>query len=47
MLTMAGARNFRVYPVRKEAVDIATQVYDVTGKMPWLALLTLVATRQC
>ena len=32
---MAGARNFREYPVWKEAVDFATQVYDVTGKMPW------------
>lgn len=32
---MAGARNFREYPVWKEAVDFATYVYDVTGKMPW------------
>ena len=32
---MAGARNFREYPVWKEAVDYATFVYKVTGKMPW------------
>ena len=32
---MAGARNFREYPVWKEAVDFATYVYDVTSKMPW------------
>lgn len=32
---MAGARNFREYPVWKEAVDFATNVYDVTGKLPW------------
>ena len=32
---MAGARNFREYPVWKEAVDYATYVYEVTGKMPW------------
>lgn len=32
---MAGARNFREYPVWKEAVDFATYVYEVTGKMPW------------
>ena len=32
---MAGARNFREYPVWKEAVDYATYVYKVTGKMPW------------
>ena len=30
-----GARNFREYPVWKEAVDYATFVYEVTGKMPW------------
>ena len=30
-----GARNFREYPVWKEAVDYATYVYKVTGKMPW------------
>ena len=32
---MAGARNFREYPVWNEAVDYATYVYEVTGKMPW------------
>lgn len=32
---MAGARNFREYPVWKEAVDYATYVYEVTSKMPW------------
>lgn len=32
---MAGARNFREYPVWKEAVDYATYVYDVSSKMPW------------
>lgn len=32
---MAGARNFREYPVWKEAVDYATYVYQVTGQMPW------------
>ena len=32
---MAGARDFRKYPVWKEAVDYATYVYEVTGKMPW------------
>lgn len=32
---MAGARNFREYLVWKEAVDYATFVYKVTGKMPW------------
>ena len=32
---MAGARNFREYPVWKEAVAFATYVYEVTGKMPW------------
>ena len=32
---MDGARSFRDYPVWKEAVDFATQVYEVTGKMPW------------
>lgn len=29
------ARNFREYPVWQEAVDYATYVYEVTGKMPW------------
>ena len=32
---MGGARDFRKYPVWKEAVDYATFVYEVTGKMPW------------
>ncbi len=32
---MAGARNFREYPVWKEAVDYATYVYEVTSNMPW------------
>ena len=32
---MAGARDFRKYSVWKEAVDYATYVYEVTGKMPW------------
>ena len=32
---MAGARNFREYPVWNEAVDYATFVYKVTSKMPW------------
>ncbi len=32
---MGGARNFREYPVWKEAVDYATFVYEVTGKLPW------------
>lgn len=30
-----GPRNFREYPVWNEAVDYATYVYEVTGKMPW------------
>lgn len=46
-LTMAGARNFREYSVWKEAVSFATCVYEVTGKLPWLTALILVATRQC
>ena len=29
------ARNFREYKVWQEAVDFATFVYEVTGKMPW------------
>ena len=37
---MAGARNFREYSVWKESVDYATYVYDVTGKMPWMAHVT-------
>ena len=32
---MAGARNFRDYPVWNEAVDYATYVYEVTGRLPW------------
>ena len=32
---MAGARNFRDYSVWNEAVDYATYVYEMTGKMPW------------
>lgn len=32
---MAGARDFRKYSVWQEAVDFATFVYEVTGKMPW------------
>ena len=32
---MAGARDFRKYSVWQEAVDYATFVYEVTGKMPW------------
>lgn len=32
---MSGTRNFREYPVWKEAVAFATYVYEVTGKMPW------------
>lgn len=34
-ITMAGARDFRKYSVWQEAVDYATFVYEVTGKMPW------------
>ncbi|MBQ6050931.1 MAG: four helix bundle protein [Bacteroidaceae bacterium] len=30
-----GPRNFREYQVWNEAVDYATYVYEVTGKMPW------------
>lgn len=33
--TMAGARNFREYPVWKESVAFATYVYEITSKMPW------------
>ena len=32
---MAGARDFRKYPVWQEAVDYATFVYEVTSNMPW------------
>lgn len=30
-----GPRNFREYSVWKEAVDYASFVYEVTGKLPW------------
>ena len=30
-----GSRNFREYPVWQEAVDFASMVYEVTGKLPW------------
>ena len=30
-----GARNFRDYSVWKEAVDLATFIYKITGEMPW------------
>jgi four helix bundle protein len=30
-----GPRNFRGYSVWKEAVDYASFVYEVTGKLPW------------
>lgn len=32
---MKSARNFRDYPVWHDAVDFATQVYKITGDMPW------------
>lgn len=32
---MKSARNFRDYPVWQDAVDFATQVYKITGDMPW------------
>ena len=32
---MGVARNFRDYSVWAEAVDFATSVYEVTGRMPW------------
>lgn len=32
---MKSARNFRDYPVWQDAVDFATQVYKITGEMPW------------
>lgn len=31
----SSARNFRDYKVWQDAVDYATLVYEVTGKMPW------------
>ena len=30
-----GARNFREYPIWKESVDMATEIYHITGDMPW------------
>lgn len=32
---MSSARNFRDYPIWQDAVDFATQVYKITGDMPW------------
>lgn len=32
---MAGARNFRNYPVWQISVDYATYIYKVTAEMPW------------
>lgn len=32
---MKSARNFRDYPVWQDAVDFATQVYKITGDLPW------------
>jgi four helix bundle protein len=32
---VASIRNFREYPVWKEAIDYATYIYEVTSKMPW------------
>ena len=32
---MKTARNFRDYKVWQEAVNIATEVYNVTAEMPW------------
>lgn len=29
------ARNFRQYPVWRDAVDYATHVYKITDQMPW------------
>ena len=34
-MTSNSARNFRDYKVWQDAVDYATLVYEVTGKMPW------------
>ena len=34
-MTSNSARNFRDYKVWRDAVDYATLVYEVTGKMPW------------
>ena len=34
-MTIMGARDFRKYSVWQEAVDYASFVYEVTGKMPW------------
>ena len=30
-----GARNFRDYSVWKDAVDLATHIYQITSEMPW------------
>ena len=30
-----GARNIRDYSVWKEAVDLATHIYQITSEMPW------------
>ena len=38
--------NFRDYKVWQDAVAYATEVYKVTAGLPYLAMLTLVATRQ-
>ena len=29
------ARNFREYPVWQDAVNLSTQVYKLTGEIPW------------
>ena len=29
------ARNFRDYPVWHDAVSLSTQVYKLTGELPW------------
>lgn len=29
------ARNFREYPVWRDAVEFSTMVYKVTGELPW------------
>lgn len=31
----SSARNFRNYKVWQDAVEYATLVYEITGKMPW------------
>ena len=30
-----SARNFRKYKVWQDAVDYATDIYEITGNMPW------------